>query len=74
MNNISFEDNLQSLDRNITYIIYDENNSQSSLVMGWMNDWDFDKVYNMEGGFKGWKDAGIPWNIYRDLEVRDDWQ
>jgi len=56
----SFKYTLVSLDKTLTYYIYDEFGVNIQVVAKTMKQIGFKKVYYLKGGFKAWKDAGLP--------------
>jgi rhodanese-related sulfurtransferase len=53
-----FEQNLKSLDKDATYIIYCRSGVRSEKTAKIMADQGYKSVYNFRGGFNAWKEAG----------------
>jgi len=49
-----FEEKLEGLDKNVTYIVYCEAGGRSSNAAELMAKKGFKNVYNLEGGYKAW--------------------
>jgi rhodanese-related sulfurtransferase len=56
----TFKDELSKLDKNRTYLIYCSTGNRSGKSLKIMKGMGFTAVYNMLGGFKGWKSKGLP--------------
>ena len=56
----TFEDELNKLDRNKTYLIYCRSARRSRMALDTMKGLSFTKVYNMLGGIIQWKAEGFP--------------
>lgn len=56
---ILFEE-LNSLDKSKTYLIYCKSGYRSALTLNIMKDIDFRKIYHMPGGITEWKAGGLP--------------
>jgi len=51
----TFQDELNKLDKNKTYLIYFRSGRRSGDALGMMAELDFSEVYNMLDGINGWK-------------------
>jgi rhodanese-related sulfurtransferase len=56
----TFEDELNELDKNKTYLIYCRSGGRSGNALDIMAELNFSEVYNMLDGINGWKAAGLP--------------
>ena len=56
----TFQDELNKLDKNRTYLIYSRNGSHSGSALDMMAELDFSEVYNMSGGINEWVAEGLP--------------
>ena len=59
----SFEDMVNGLDRNKTYIVHCTRNpavGRSSRVLETLKSLGFERLYSLEGGYVAWKDAELP--------------
>ncbi|MDD4876638.1 MAG: rhodanese-like domain-containing protein [Dehalococcoidales bacterium] len=56
----AFIENLKTLDKNKTYLVYCAIGVRSSNAVKIMADIDFTKTYNLLGGIKQWKSQGLP--------------
>ena len=56
----TFRDDLDSLDKNKTYLIYCRSARRSGKALDIMKALNFGKVYNMLGGTIQWKTEGLP--------------
>lgn len=56
----AFEDELNKLDKNKTYLIYCRSARRSGMALDTMKQLGFTKVYNMLGGIIQWKAEGLP--------------
>lgn len=56
----TFEDELDALDKEKTYLIYCKSGGRSSQALGIMDELGFQEVYNLSGGISAWQDAGLP--------------
>lgn len=54
----TFEDDLNSLNKRKTYLVYCESGGRSASTSNMMKDMDFYKVYNLIGGITAWEEAG----------------
>lgn len=55
-----FEENLQKLDKSVTYYIYCRSGGRSGKTLSKMKELGFDKVYDMQGGMNAWLASGFP--------------
>jgi rhodanese-related sulfurtransferase len=55
-----FEDRVDELERDKTYVIYCRTGVRSAGARDVMERLDFSEVYNVLGGITGWTDAGFP--------------
>ncbi len=55
----TFKDDLNSLDKNKTYLIYCRSGRRSGKVLDMMKELNFSGVYNMLGGITRWKTEGL---------------
>jgi len=55
-----FQDVLNQLDKNKTYLIYDQNEGRSGEALDMMAEINFREVYNMLGGITQWAAEGFP--------------
>jgi rhodanese-related sulfurtransferase len=55
-----FKKQLKSLDKNKPVYVYCASGGRSGDAAEMMSEMGFTKVYNLEGGFKAWKAAGMP--------------
>ena len=53
----AFPDELESLDKEITYLIYCRSGNRSGMSFKMMKKLGFQDVYNMEGGIMEWSDS-----------------
>jgi len=56
----TFQDELNQLDKNITYLIYCRSGRRSGNALDMVAELDFKEVYNMLDGINGWKAEGLP--------------
>jgi phage shock protein E len=56
----SFRDQLAGLDRDKTYVLHCASGGRSTRVLKDMKALDFKSVYHMNGGMRGWQEAGKP--------------
>ena len=56
----TFEDELNKLDKNKTYLIYCRSGRRSGNALDIMAELNFREVYNMLDGINGWKAEGLP--------------
>ena len=54
---------LAQLDKNKTILVYCRSGSRSSHIAGLLSRNEYDKVYNLKGGFQAWKRAKLPIKI-----------
>jgi len=50
---------LEKLDKEKNYLIYCKSGRRSSKVLEIIKDLGFTQVYNIKGGFEGWKSANL---------------
>lgn len=55
-----FKSKLDELNRNATYMVYCASGGRSGNTTTLMKEMKFRKVYDLEGGFKGWSGKGFP--------------
>jgi len=55
-----FRSDIESLDRNKTYLVYCKKGMRSRSALDLMAETGFRKAYNMTDGFLGWKEQGFP--------------
>ena len=56
----TFQDELNKLDKNKTYLIYFRSGRRSGDALDMMAELDFSEVYNMLDGINGWKAEELP--------------
>ena len=56
----AFSNEIEALDRNLTYLIYCRSGSRSSNALSFMESLYFSEVYNISGGINAWQSAGLP--------------
>ncbi|AEA46376.1 rhodanese-like domain-containing protein [Archaeoglobus veneficus] len=56
----TFENELNRLDKNKTYLVYCRTGHRSGLAVEVMKELGFKKVYNMMGGIAEWEAKGLP--------------
>ena len=56
----TFQDELNKLDKNKTYLIYCRSGKRSSNALNIMQELNFREVYNMSGGILEWQAEGLP--------------
>jgi len=56
----TFRDELNTLDKNKTYLIYCRSGGRSGNALDIMAELNFREVYNMSGGINQWKAEGLP--------------
>ena len=59
-NSETFREELDQLDKSITYLMHCKSGGRSSKAINIMAELDFLEVYHMVDGIDGWKDAGFP--------------
>ena len=59
-NSESFREELDQLDKSMTYLMHCKSGGRSSKAINIMAKLDFLEVYHMVNGTDGWKDAGFP--------------
>ncbi len=60
-----FKEQLNTLDKNKTYLVYCWKGKKAKHVRSVMNKSGFQRAYLLSGGFKTWKDEGFPVEKYR---------
>ena len=55
----TFDSDIQKLNKDKTVMVYCRSGGRSSNAMNKMVGMGFSKVYNLTGGFNGWKEAGL---------------
>jgi len=56
----NFTEQLDNLDKNMTYLIYCRSGNRSGNALNEMKKLNFNEVYNLEGGIITWIDKGYP--------------
>ena len=59
-NSETFREELDQLDKSVTYLMHCKSGGRSSKAITIMAELDFLEVYHMVDGIDGWKDAGFP--------------
>ena len=59
-NSTAFSDEIKTLDKNRTYLIYCQSGARSGQALGLMAVLQFVEVYNISGGITAWQAAGLP--------------
>ena len=59
-NSTAFSDEIKTLDKNRTYLIYCRSGARSGQALGLMAVLQFTEVYNISGGITAWQAAGLP--------------
>lgn len=59
-NDPGFQKNIAALDRNKVYFVYCAKGVRSSKAVDVMEDLGFTHINNLDGGFVGWKEKGLP--------------
>ena len=59
-NSAAFSDEIKTLDKNRTYLIYCRTGARSGQALGLMAVLQFAEVYNISGGITAWQAAGLP--------------
>lgn len=59
INDSEFEEKLSKLPKGEAYLVYCHSGNRSSRAMEKMQKMGFKKVYNLEGGITGWKEANF---------------
>ena len=54
INDPSFAEKMQALDKSKTYLVYCRSGARSSKASGWMAENGFTSVYNLSGGIMSW--------------------
>lgn len=57
-----FNDKVQELDKNKTYLVYCRSGMRSAASVDIMMKTGFENVYNIVGGIMGWENCGLPVN------------
>ena len=55
-----FKEELQTLDRGKTYLVYCRTGRRSGSAVPMMEEMGFRKIYHLSDGIKGWKEKGFP--------------
>jgi rhodanese-related sulfurtransferase len=55
-----FQEELQTLDRGKTYLVYCRTGRRSGSAVPVMEEMGFRKIYHLSDGMKGWKEQGFP--------------
>jgi rhodanese-related sulfurtransferase len=55
-----FQTKINELDKNATYMVYCASGGRSGNTATLMKELKFKEVYDLEGGFKGWRAKGLP--------------
>lgn len=55
LDSIQFMQQIQALDKNETYLVYCRSGKRSAKAAEWMNQQDFNHIYNMKEGILGWE-------------------
>jgi rhodanese-related sulfurtransferase len=56
----NFENEIASLDKDVTYAVYCRSGNRSGQAVKIMHDAGFHNVYNLEGGVIDWANQGMP--------------
>ena len=56
----TFQDKLNQLDKNQTYLVYCHSGNRSGNTLNIMAELNFGEVYNISGGIIGWQASGLP--------------
>ncbi|NQV00426.1 MAG: rhodanese-like domain-containing protein [Parcubacteria group bacterium] len=56
----SFQENLNNLSKTKNYLVYCKSGSRSGKTLNLMEELNFEKVYNMQGGITSWKNNNYP--------------
>ena len=56
----SFEDSINELDKNKTYLVYCRTANRSRSAVNIMEELDFNEIYHMLGGIVQWEAEGLP--------------
>ena len=59
-NSTAFSDEIKTLDKNRTYLIYCQSGARSGQALGLMAVLQFVEVYNISDGITAWQAAGLP--------------
>ena len=62
VNQPSFSEELEQLDRNATYLVYCRSGNRSRTALAVMDDLGFTRVYHLTNGITEWVDIGLPVN------------
>ena len=60
LNSGNFREEINKLDRNGIYLLYCLTGMRSAAARDIMLELGFNRLYNLTGGFSGWKSAGLP--------------
>ncbi len=55
-----FEERLESLDKNRTYLVYCRSGGRSRRALELMRERGFYRIYNLAGGISDWRDENLP--------------
>ena len=55
-----FEDSINELDKNKTYLVYCRTANRSRSAVNIMEELDFNEIYHMLGGIVQWEAEGLP--------------
>ena len=55
-----FKEELKTLDREKTYLVYCRTGRRSGSAISMMEEMGFRKIYHLSDGIKGWKEKGFP--------------
>ena len=59
-NSADFEKEVAKLDKNKTYLVHCASGGRSARACSKMENLDFSKLYNLQGGMRAWEKAGKP--------------
>lgn len=59
----NFKDKISTLDKEATYFVYCASGGRSRNAADLMKELQFKKVYDIAGGFNGWKSKGLPFTL-----------
>jgi len=54
-----FRQQLDRLDRDVTYLVYCRTDNRSGEAIAMMQNLGFERLYNLDGGIVAWQDAGL---------------
>ncbi|OGO43153.1 MAG: hypothetical protein A2137_07945 [Chloroflexi bacterium RBG_16_58_8] len=60
VNSTEFRDKINTLDKNVTYVVYCRSGGRSDMARDIMEEMGFRNVINVTGGFSDWEAAGLP--------------